>query len=447
RCIMYVNGKYWGIYTIREKVDDPDFMKYYYGQNKYNIEFLMIWGNTWIEYGGSQTLNEWRDFQNFIVTNDMSDPETYQTVVDKFDFKSLIDYVLINEYVVCSDWLNWNTGWWRGLDSTGLHQKWGYILWDDDATFGHYINYSWVPDRSPYGDPCFAEGMWQADTEGHIDILNKLRENSEFEQYYISRYIDLYNTAFSCDFVISLLDSLAEVIRPEMTQHTDKWGGSLMEWEDNITKLRTFVTERCEFYPSGLNDCYTLTGPYPFLVSTDPVDVGEIQLNSLRLKEFPFEGSYFSGVDIKLEIFNTDSTYVFDHWKSTHTPTPNSSSKSIVLNIDTIVLNINRGDTVTAVFKKIKIIENFDLSARAYPNPFDGSTKLVYTVPEVMDVSINIYNILGQNIDFLSLDKKTHQPGRYELDINADDLGMLRGIYFVKFRAGDFSKVIKIMRN
>jgi len=29
-CVLYVNGDYWGVYEIREKVDDNDFTKYYY---------------------------------------------------------------------------------------------------------------------------------------------------------------------------------------------------------------------------------------------------------------------------------------------------------------------------------------------------------------------------------------------------------------------------------
>ena len=44
RCVSYVNGQYWGMYSLREKVDDPDFIKYYHGQDKYNIDFMMTWG-------------------------------------------------------------------------------------------------------------------------------------------------------------------------------------------------------------------------------------------------------------------------------------------------------------------------------------------------------------------------------------------------------------------
>ena len=76
------------------------------------------------------------------LNNDLSIQSNYNHVADQIDVTSLVDYVLINSFVVCTDWINWNTSWWRGLNPNGTHQKWGYILWDEDATFHHYINYT-----------------------------------------------------------------------------------------------------------------------------------------------------------------------------------------------------------------------------------------------------------------------------------------------------------------
>ena len=39
-CEMYVNGQYWGVYEIREKVDDKDFTSYNYSQDEPNIQML-----------------------------------------------------------------------------------------------------------------------------------------------------------------------------------------------------------------------------------------------------------------------------------------------------------------------------------------------------------------------------------------------------------------------
>ena len=55
---------------------------------------------------------------------------------------------------VATDWLNYNTGWWRGLNPQGSHKKWGYILWDLDATFDYYINYTGIPNRNSNASLC-----------------------------------------------------------------------------------------------------------------------------------------------------------------------------------------------------------------------------------------------------------------------------------------------------
>ncbi len=153
KAVMYVNGIYWGIYGMREKVSDHDFTDYYYDQDKYHLYYLKLWGNSWAEYGGEEAWDDWDALHDFIKYNNMANQANFDYVKSKYDYTSLIDYVHINSYVVCSDWINWNVGWWRGTDPLGDHQRWGYVLWDEDATFNHYINYTGVPGIQPL---CFS---------------------------------------------------------------------------------------------------------------------------------------------------------------------------------------------------------------------------------------------------------------------------------------------------
>lgn len=347
RIVIYANGQYWGIYALREKVHDHDYTQYYYDQGKYDIQFIMLWGGTWAEYGGQQALDDWYVLHDFIMNHDMSNPFTYNAVAAQYDITSLVDYVIINSYVVCSDWMNWNVGWWRGLDPEGSHRKWAYILWDEDATFGHYINYTGIPAQSPYVSPCFPENLtqpWQ-DPEGHIAVLNKLRTNSEFEQYYISRYIDLLNTTFTNDYMLNLLDSMAAIIAPEMPQHTQRWGGSVTQWQNNVQKIRNFITTRNSIMDAGLRNCWDLTGPYDLVIDAEPEGVGKVKINSLELNSFPWSGDYFRGVDVKLSAIETSPYFEFDRWiLKNHPVTPSDTMKDVRL-------NLIMGDSVTALFR------------------------------------------------------------------------------------------------
>ena len=348
RCIVYANGQYWGVYSIREKDDDADYTEYYYGQDKYHLQFNLLWGGTWAEYGGQQSIDDYHDLYTYITTHSMSNQANYDYVASQYDPTSLADYMIINSYVVCSDWINWNVGWWRGMDSTGLHKRWGYILWDEDAVFNHYINYTGIPSQLPTATPCFQEDITQ-DPEGHVVILNRLLNNPGFRQYYINRYVDLLNTGFKPAYMINLLDSMAAMIEPEIPKHALRWGGSLQQWRHNIQKIRDFINVRYQSVTTGLNSCYNLTGPYQISVNVNPPVSGKIKLNSIVLNSYPWQGSYYGGIDIALKAIDINPGFKFDHWELNH---------HVVSPSDTAIevsLRLAQGDAITAIFiPKIK---------------------------------------------------------------------------------------------
>lgn len=345
RCIIFANGQYWGVYSIREKPNDHDFTKYYYDQDKYNLYFLMLWGSTWAEYGGQPAFDDWNALYAYIMNHNMATQANFDYVESQLDPASLVDYMLINSFVVCSDWLNWNVGWWKGTNPNGSHKRWGYMLWDEDATFGHYINYTGIPDQNANVTPCFQEDIsGSSDPEGHVKVLNKLRQNPGFNQYYISRYADLLNTAFKPSNMLAIFDSLVELITPEMQRHCERWGGSVLEWNMNVQKIRNFVNTRYDVVSAGLNGCYSLNGPYQLVVTMNPPEAGQVKVNSLTLTDYPWSGNYYGGINTNLSALETNQQFKFDHWEAkTSIIHPSDTAKNIQF-----LLTAN--DTIRAVF-------------------------------------------------------------------------------------------------
>lgn len=348
-CVLYANGQYWGVYETREKVDDSDFTSYYYDQEEqYSdspnyIQYLSTWGGTNTEYGAPNAQPNWNTFVNFVTTNNMAIPANFNYVDSVYNWESLVDYFCLNSYIVNKDWLNWNTSWWRGLNPLGDKQKWRYSLWDMDATFGHYTNYTGIPDVSPNADPCNVENLPDPGGEGHTEIMVALMDNPIFEQYYISRYIDLGNTVFSCDFMIPLLDSLIGMIAPEMPGQVARWGGSVAQWQNNVQTMRNFILARCVAIDDGLVDCYNLTGPYPVKFNVVPAGSGDIKINSTIPPAYVFTGDYFGGIDIYLNA-NPNTGYVFDYWEII-----NHTLDSALTN-DKNSLRITQADSIIAHF-------------------------------------------------------------------------------------------------
>ncbi len=347
--VVYVDGEYWGLYDIREKVDDSDFTSYYYNQGKFDIEFIKTWGGTWAEYG-DPAMTEWNDLVTYITSNDMAIPANYTYVTDRYNVGSLIDYTVMNSYIVTSDWLNWNTAWWHGhvpASEGGDKQKWRYVLWDMDASFGHYINYTGVPTTSPDADPCNVEGLsGGSDPEGHMTILNALTANAEFQQQYITRYADLSNGIFSCESMHAVLDSMVAVIQPEMQAQIDKWGGSMTGWLANVQSLKDYIDARCAAISTGMVDCYNLTGPFDLVVNVEPANAGKVKVNSIWVPFYDWTGTYYGGINtlFKAEAF---TGYEFDYWESTNLTFANPDSLN-----DT--LDLVMADSVIAHFKIIE---------------------------------------------------------------------------------------------
>ena len=343
-CVVYLNGQYWGVYEIREKADDHDYTDYYYNQNKFHLEYLKTWGGTWEEYGAPNALNNWNALKNYIATNNMGNPTNFAYVDSQLNWESLCDYFMFNSFVVNQDWLNWNTAWWRGTDPLGDKKKWRYALWDMDATFGHYINFTGIPDDSPNADPCNVENLPNPGGQGHTEILEKLiNENPIVEQYYITRYADLANTYFSCDYLIPLLDSMVNEIAPEMTAQCQKWGGSYTDWQSKVTQLRNFINSRCTAITDGMIDCYQLSGPFNVTFNVSPPLSGEIKVNSQWAPSYPWTTSYFGGIQTNL-IAKALPGFVFDHWEYTIGPMGTAITE------DTSFINITGIENITAVF-------------------------------------------------------------------------------------------------
>lgn len=443
KCIIYLNGQYWGVYDLRERPDDHDFTDFYYGQGKYDIQYIKTWGNTWAEYGGQQALDDWAVLYDFIQNNDMSNPTNFKTVAEQYDYESLVDYVIVNSFTVCSDWLNWNTGWWRGFNPDGGHQKWGYILWDNDATFAHYINYTGIPDTSPYADPCNPEQLagWQ-DPMGHIQVLNKLRQNPNFDQYYITRQVDLWNTVFGCENMLTYLDSIIAKIQPEMQQHADRWYGDFGEWQQNANKLRNFISIRCGELSNGLGDCYQLDGPFQTVLLVDPPGAGTIKANTLTYNQFPASAQLFGGVDLKLLATENDPNYVFKEWTaSNHTfDDPSSPLAKIDLGApDTIVAHFT---TTVRTGNPGQPLANPAISA--FPTVFDNTVNLSVYMPENMPVSLSLHSILGNTQT--SLVDTDFAAGDHTLRLQTEQYGLPAGMYLLRFKAGGFEKTIKLVK-
>ncbi len=90
-------------------------------------------------------------------------------------------------------------------------------------------------------------------------------------------------------------------------------------------------------------------------------------------------------------------------------------------------------------------LDGFSL-AQNYPNPFNPTTTILYSLAKRSDISLKVYNVLGQTVRTLIPSQK-QVAGQYQVVWDGrDDHGnsVATGIYFYRLKAGDFVKSRKM---
>ena len=77
----------------------------------------------------------------------------------------------------------------------------------------------------------------------------------------------------------------------------------------------------------------------------------------------------------------------------------------------------------------------------AYPNPFNPTTTMELSMPLAGDITVEVYNMLGQSV--ATLTSGYMEAGTHNLTWDAEKAAS--GMYFVKAQANGFTKTQKLM--
>lgn len=219
-CALYVNGEYYGLFCLKEK-----FTEQFYASLKGVSEESVTVLKYPVELDSDFNL----DVIKFCRENDMSLPENYEYFCKEVNVDSLIDWFLLEGLAGNSD-IGGNL---RVMRTTeGEDTRWHFVLYDLDWSLrnSEAVFYNFLTNNDYHTGQIYA-------------ILGALFENDEFRDRLLTRYAEVWDTTLSNDNFIAMLDSMAEVIAPEMPRERALWGNDVALWESNLEMVRDYIRD------------------------------------------------------------------------------------------------------------------------------------------------------------------------------------------------------------
>ncbi|MBK8487078.1 MAG: lamin tail domain-containing protein [Bacteroidetes bacterium] len=348
--IVYLNGEYWGLYELREKLD-PGRYKQANLIEKDDLDLLSMsywYGLVLRTLRGSDT--SWYNMRDFIYEYPTPEDTLFYNLADaQLDLKSFADYMIAETWMGNYDW-PWNNI--KMYRDRGGDNKWKYAV--IDLEWG--IGYGW---SNIYSDMI----SYMMDYNEYTCPIITLMSNPQFHDYFINRYADLMNSTFLPERTLAIEDSIFSQVMPAMGRQLDTWGdGSpildqIAVFLDYRSAVRSDFEFRTPEVRNHLEDYFDLEEQNDITLQIEPEGAGRIQLNTLTIYDSGWEGVYFQAVPITMTA-EANTGYTFSHW-----------SAHPLIDDETIpgqTLNLNYNTTFTAVFTGSAMPEEITVSEINY---------------------------------------------------------------------------------
>jgi len=408
---LFINNQYWGIYNIRESINDHfisdntgytnfDLIRYV----KYDFE---------LKFGD---LNKWNSFNAFIENTDFSQSENYEEAIKEIDIENFLN---LQALIICSSYWSWGWGVSAYRDDNA-ESKWKWTIWDMDRTFTHvdWNGFTFLNDTTGLQRP--------------NKLAFQLLKSDQFKYNYINRISDFYNSFFKPENIILQIDSIENIIENDINYEAERWDSDTLIWRNNVQSLRTYVINRQNIVKQQLADYFLLQEEGEIILES--TIGGFIKLNSISINDFPWSGYYFKDIPITIEAIAYPG-YIFQEW--------NFGDE----NKNPMTLSLQSNTTyISAIFKGPNTLPNKIDIFQNYPNPFNPTTNIQYFLDRDNYVELIIYDLKGQKIKTIINQFQKAGQKYVSWDATNDNKKVVSsGVYFFTLKSGNFVKTKKMI--
>ncbi len=228
--VVYINGKYWGHYNLREKINKHFIAQYEGVTGESQVDAIDILARTgsddFVQNGSNK---DWLELMDFCRANDLNVPENLAYLDERLDIDSLFTHTIF-EIIIGND------------DFTNIRMyrvpggKWKYLLFDVEAGF---LSLDELP-MSRYIKPLSSKiaGFQHAP-------LNRLLEVPQMRDKFLKRFAEILETSFLWPYVESKFLPMEEVLETLLPRHLERWPHFTMsEWRTNVNAVKYYARVR-----------------------------------------------------------------------------------------------------------------------------------------------------------------------------------------------------------
>ena len=219
-CILYINGEYSGIYTLKEKANEQLYAGIA-GVSRDSVEVL--------EANVSQGSDFYKDVVEFCRFNDMSLEENYSHFCHMFDVDSVIDWLILEGYCANTDLTSGNVRYCRSTENDG---KWRLMFYDLDASFS-----------TPASVFMNVLSEYAQQNRQFASFMVPLMDNAQFKDRFLSRAAELMGSVLTVENVMGEIDRLCAIVAPEVERDYARFGGTAADWEWSVEQLKAVLID------------------------------------------------------------------------------------------------------------------------------------------------------------------------------------------------------------
>jgi hypothetical protein len=222
--VLYINGSYYGVFNIREKVDE-DFISRHFNVDT-NSNMIRIDNTT--DHGNART---YFSLLNYVANNDLSNPTHYAYVAQRLDMKSYADFWVAQQFVTNNDIVNT-----RFFQHPQINDnRWRMVYYDFDwAMYNYFIDFYTFTTRE---EPMSALRVSTL-------LFRNVIKAPEFRQLFLERLSYQYKEVYETNRVLAEIDRLQALYANELVRDRARWGLSMSDWESSVERLRNYFIQR-----------------------------------------------------------------------------------------------------------------------------------------------------------------------------------------------------------